>query len=370
VVITSNSKAPTGTTNSVNTLATLNDTGMASLTMNGIADTTISTLVDNTASVSIANAGTGVNANTDTITSWTDNNLKSLTLSGKVVIGALNDSFGGGVTVSGGSDNGAVKLVLGGATGAGTSDSVTLGNGADTVSDNTVKTANITLGNGADSVVTASATGVFNVTTGTGASTIDLHTTAGLTTVSVGTGSDTILGGTGGSSITVGASGANNVTVTTLGTGNTLTFGGHTGVDTVNTAALANGSTAPTAVITGLNTVASGNDVLGIADASAQPVLVLSSAGINTYANAHGLDATQFSTALAAAFSNDAANGALNLAQHQIGSFQFQGNTYVVEQAGANGVAVANGDFVIELVGMVNVTAASTAGAGTLTLHG
>ena len=53
-----------------------------------------------------------------------------------------------------------------------------------------------------------------------------------------------------------------------------------------------------------------------------------------------------------------------------VGAFDFQGNTHIVEQAGALGTAIGAGDTVVELTRIVPVTALSSAAAGVLSLHG
>jgi hypothetical protein len=52
-----------------------------------------------------------------------------------------------------------------------------------------------------------------------------------------------------------------------------------------------------------------------------------------------------------------------------VGEFVYQGNTYVVEHAGAT-AAFAAGDTLVELTGAHTLTTATTAAAGILTFHG
>ena len=360
VVISSVSKAPAAlAANFVNTLGTLNDTGMTQLTFGGNADTTITTLVDNGSTVTVTNAGTATNL--ETITGWTDNNLKSLTLSGNVAL-VLNDSVGSSFTAAGASDNGNVTLNL---TGAALSkvDSITLGTGTDVVSDANTGAVTITLAGattGTD-VVTVGASANANITANGGANTITASST-GVNTV--------IIGATGAKAESVSFG---------LGT-NSATFGAHTGVDNVTVVAhnLVNPGAAGvflSAVVTGLNSATLTNDTItfGTDGAAAGAVTVVSAATINAYANATGSDATQLATALNAVL--DAGSGGAGLVQHHVAEFQFQGNTYIVEQADVTGHTLANEAAnsltIVELVGVVPITAAgSAAAAGVFNLHG
>jgi hypothetical protein len=74
-------------------------------------------------------------------------------------------------------------------------------------------------------------------------------------------------------------------------------------------------------------------------------------------------------TTLADAVAGVLAAGGGNLAQHTIAEFQFQTNTYFVEQAGATGSTFAAGDTVVELIGPHTFTTATTAGSGVLHLQ-
>ncbi|MGD0960868.1 MAG: hypothetical protein ABSB19_13765, partial [Methylomonas sp.] len=91
---------------------------------------------------------------------------------------------------------------------------------------------------------------------------------------------------------------------------------------------------------------------LEIADAAGFNARQISSAMVS----AAGGDPTQLAGWVSGALSSAA--GAGDLAQHQIGWFEFGGNTYLVEQANAAGTAYGGGDTLIELVGVHNETGA------------
>lgn len=360
VVLTSQAVAPTTGNNPwVDTLAQLNDTGLTSLTFAGSASTTVTNLVDNTNTVTIANAGAA--GTLDTITGWTDNNLKSLTLSGNVAL-TLTDGYTSGVTVAGGSDNAGVTLNLAGA-GATHTDTITLGTGANSITDGGTGTVNVSL---------AGAT--------TGTDTVTIHNAAAAT-VTASAGANTIITDSAGvNSVTIGATGSKAESVAFGHGTNTATFGAHTGVDNVSVLATNVVNPGPAgfslaAVVTGLNSSATTNDTItfGSDNAAAGAVTVVSTATINAYAAAHAADPTQLSTALNAVLDTVANSGA-GLAQHQVAEFSFQGNTYIVEQGDVTGHTLANEAVntltVVELVGTVPVTGASSAAAGVLTLHG
>ncbi len=330
-----------------NIVSVLNDTGLAMLNTTGIANTTIASLIDNGSSLTVNNNGTGV---LDTISSFTAPNLKTVNLNGNVASPALNLTSTAGVTIAGSTDNAAVTSVLTGATATHT-DTVTLGTGLDSITDTGAGTINVTLGGaaaGTDTVVIANAA-IANVVISAGANNVTANSA-------------------GSNNVTLGATGTAAESVV-LGTGtNTVVVGAHTGADNISVAA--HGATLA-AVITGLNgTTTSADKITFLGDAGATGAVVdFSVTQINAYANAHGLDSTQLATSLAAMFDTTANLGA-NLAIHTVGEFNFQGNTYLVEQAAAVGTAIGAGDTVVELTGTVPVTALSSAAAGVLSFHG
>jgi S-layer protein len=320
------SNAGTGQTNVITafqdaSLSTLNLTGTGNLTITGALATTATTLTIN------ANATNGTTSSALTFTGGiTDTSITTLTLTGteSLVLGTVTHGTSG-ITVSGAADNAAISLTLAGVTSSGHTDTITLGNGNDTVVD------------------TASA-GAVNITLGNGNDTVTVGNTA----------TNTVVLGTGHSSVIEVGAGANL----------NVTFGAHsvtTATDNVTVTA-ASASTAltaaPDAVITGLNV--KGVDTITIADAATAPIVVYTTTQVSGYGSHNP---TTLLTAINGVFATTAANGG-NLAQHAIAEFTFQNNTYFVEQAGALGSAFAAGDTVVELTGNQTFTTASNVTAG------
>ena len=148
-----------------------------------------------------------------------DNSLTTLSLGANVALGqastvgaedaiGLQDTSTKGVTVSGGSDNAHVTIVLTGAA-FGNTDAITLGNGNNYVHDSSsAGTANVVVGTGSNWIdlgIANNTTGVYNVTLGA-------HTAA--------SGSDLIEVGSAGN----GFATAQNVTVTGAITGDQIAF--------------------------------------------------------------------------------------------------------------------------------------------------
>jgi len=339
----------------------LNDSNLAQLTISG-AGVDIHTLKDAGATLTVIDSSnnsfgfgdTAINAPNFTTLSFTEsgtgtltvgpaagfaeNLLTSLTLKGAVGVTGLTDSSISGLTVAGGTDNANVALTLTGAKAVTVTDSITLGNGNDLVIDNSnTGTVNVTLGNGLVNNVQA-----FDATQ----STINL--------------------GSGGNSVAVGFLPPSGYT-------SSISFAAH--ATTTQDIVFLGGTGASTthiATISGLNSVASGSDVIVFTGdmAATGAVTPVSAALVGTYALALSLDTTQIKTWVAAALDTVADKGA-GLAQHHIASFQFQGNTYLVEQSQTTGTTTLGGsDTIVELTGLVNVTALSSATAGTLHLLG
>jgi hypothetical protein len=255
---------------------------------------------------------------------FTEANLTSLTLKGAVGTNQLMDNATN-FTLVGGTDNANVSLGLNG----GGTDSITLGNG-----NNIILAPNATQ----DTINVGSGANVVSVGNGIPGSSY----TASITFAAHTNNSDTVfLGATGGSSVHI-------------------------------------------ATITGLNSSATGSDSIDFTgDATLQGitwvgnatgvVTAVSTTLVGAYAQALNLDPTQLNTWVAATL--DTTHGGAGLAQHHIASFQFQGNTYVLEQAQATGVALGGNAFgsidtIVELTGLVNVTSNSTVTAGVLHLLG
>jgi S-layer protein len=323
VSITSTTSTGLGT---VNTISSFQDTSLTSLNLAGNAGLTIgSNLATNAASLTINGTSTGT-AGIVFGGGITDTNLHTLTLTGtdSLSLGTVREGTTG-ITVSGATDNANISLALAGVTSTGHADIVTLGNGNNVVTDTAAaagSTATISLGNG-NNVVTVGATAT--------------------NTVGVGTGHNTIIEAAGG-----------NVAVT---------FGGHSAVtvDNVIAGAATTATIAPSAVVTGFNE--NGADTITFSgDAGATgPIVNVTMAQLNTFGSNP--------TTLAGAIAGVLAAGGGNLAQHAIAEFQFQNNTYFVEQAGATGSAFAAGDTVVELIGLHTFTTNTTAGSGVLHLQ-
>jgi S-layer protein len=304
-------------------ITNLSDTSLTNLTVAGTGGLTIGNQFTDSATALTIN-GTSTNTTGITFTNGiTDTSLTTLTLTGtdNISFGTGVIEGGKGLVVNGSADNANVNLTLTGLTSGASvyTDSITLGNGADTVIDTGAASATAT-----NSVVN----------------------------IKLGTGADTV---------TLGAYSTNNVT-----------FGAHSAAvsDTVNVAAVSIAATtiAPTAIITGTNDV--GADKIGfLGDAGATGTLTaLTATQITTALN--GTSAT-LGNVVNAVLSNTGTG--LALGQHGVAEFVFQGNTYVLEQGAATGTAwnAAGGNAtLVELVGTHTLTSASTAAAGSLTLHG
>ena len=174
------------------TTFTLNNTntGSAGVTIGGLNDAVLTTLnfmgsglsrietltVPSTAMLAINNTGAQM-ATVSTLTSTA--NLTSLTLTGNVQIGdglvggtGMTLTSTDGVTISGATDQAHVKLSLAGAA-FGMVDSITLGDGNNTVTDGSnAGTVNLTLGTGSNYITlggaTTNSTGLYHITLGAG----------------------------------------------------------------------------------------------------------------------------------------------------------------------------------------------------------
>jgi hypothetical protein len=184
------------------------------------------------------------------------------------------------------------------------------------------------------SLAAAAAGDTNSVTVGNENNFISDATTAGHVSVTVGTGSNLIdldSAGAGGAALTYSAS---------------VTLGAHTGADEILTQTVAANVTAPNTTITG----AAAGDLLVFHDAA------------TIAANA---SATQ--VAAIAALSNLAQ--AINyldtgLAQHTAISFQYGGNTYIIEAGTTGAGALQAGDSLVELVGLHTLTASTALTGG------
>jgi hypothetical protein len=118
-----------------------------------------------------------------------------------------------------------------------------------------------------------------------------------------------------------------------------------------NITATANGSLSnPT-----LDSIPHSGDLITIADASSFNSTAISIANVNA---AGGGSSPTLADWVAGALASTGAN----IAQHEIAWFQFSGNTYLVEQANAQGTAFGSGDSLIRLVGTFNESTAHLTG--------
>lgn len=282
------------------TITAFTDANLGSLTFTGTNASTISSLVLGATSkvFTVANTGTG-SATLTAIDAMNAAGLQTITLNGNVAIGANSTkaeaSIGAttGVTVNGATDNAHVNISLNAAI-AGATNSTTLGNGNNFVTDLT-------------------SAGTANVTVGTGYSLIDVST------------------------------GANNATYAA-----NITLGAHTNTatlfDKVLVSATGTQATGISATITGTST----GDVIVFKDANDVTFTALTTAQQNVIT----ADAT-LTAAIAHAFGYVDSS-----AVSQVTSFQYAGNTYVIDNVKASQADTsfnAGTDGVIKLTGLHNV---------------
>ena len=244
----------TNNSSSAASVGTLTDTALNSLTFTGASAVDVGNLATSATGLTIANTGTGaVTVGDAAAGGFADASLTSLTLTGNVAIGLdtvavlvpVPETATGattGVTISGATDNAHVNISLTGALVAAT-DTITLGNGNDTIVDTshaTLATVNITVGTGANNILLGSgavaADSVFNVTLGSHTNTaalydlITVNNTAGANFATVA--NNVVTGATTGDHIAFGTDAA----ATLVGTG--LTAGAGTLTATSLTAAV------------------------------------------------------------------------------------------------------------------------------------
>jgi S-layer protein len=308
---------------------------------------TIGGLTTSAASETLTNSGSSTLA----VGVLAGQNLASLTLNGNVAADLMGDTVATGVTVNGTTDNSAVTvdMSLSGAA-SGATDSITLGNGTDSVNDLAAAgaTVNIRVGNGGNS------TTANTITVGDANSTI-----------MAGSGVNTILAGNGTNTITVG----NGNDIITAGNGNNTIIAG-SGNDTISVGAGLNaitvGAGADTLQFTTGSSDGSGSVYSTITGAQAGDTLAFAGTGTGIILNqVTGVPTTtSFATLLNDAITASPAAG-------DMGWFQYTGtngatNTYVVDNA-TGGASFGAGDYVVALSGAVNLTG-STVSGNTLTL--
>ena len=331
----------TGGAGAINVIQNFFDNGIVNLTVTGTAGLTINSLVESglhqSTAITITSNETSVNGTV--IGALTDGVLGNITFAGSntTVIGALN------------LNNTVTNLTL---SNTGTSLAVIDPSGAnftDTALTTLTLSGNVALGNNS-----AFASSAFTATTGftllgaTDNAHVNITLTGAATpatdTITLGNGNDYITDGssTGTVKVTVGT-GDNFIDVHTGGNNATysanITLGAHTDTatayDQVNVSVTGTQAAGFSTMITGI--VA--GDQLVFTDAATSAANA--SASVQNSITA----AVNLAGAVAVAFGNTVSHGALE--------FQFQGATYVIEQAGATNAAFAAGtDSIVQVTGV------------------
>ncbi|MDE2259942.1 MAG: hypothetical protein KGK17_06435 [Betaproteobacteria bacterium] len=245
----------------------------------------------NLTTATFTQTGTGVLTVGDT--SQTSTQIATLNLSGNVALTLSGDAVSSGVTVNGAGDSQGVTLDLVNGAAAGHMDQITLGNGSNQVTD-------------------GSAQGQVNITVGTG---------------------------------------TNQITLTGAGVNGTITLGTH-GVGTTDQIAVgAVGYTGNLAQVTiaGYNPNTDHLQFTADPQAGSPVVTTVSASTLSAYATTNGLDINQLSTWV----NGTLASSGLGLSTHDVAAFQFQGDTYLVEQAGTLGSLFGAGDTLVKLSGLL-----------------
>ena len=212
-------------------IGSVSDAALTSLTAVGTNLVSITQIIDSATSLALTNSG----SSTFTVGLVYDNSLTSLTLGANVSLGqagstvaeasiGLQDISTSGVTVTGGSDNAHVSIVLNGAA-AGNTDSITVGNGNDYIVDKSIATgANVVInvGTGSNYMVLgqgATATSAsFTVTLGNhGAAGILDELTVGTAGANFATAANVSISGAKPGDVIIVAD-SNNLTVSNAGT--------------------------------------------------------------------------------------------------------------------------------------------------------
>ena len=168
------------------TITTFTDNNLGSLTFTGTNASDIGSLVTGAGTVTtivMANTGTGTATVGDGV-AFTDAILTSLTLTGSVNLTTGVLAATTGITVSGATDNAHVTISLAGAA-AGKTDTITLGNANDSITDaSTAGTVNVTAGTGSNLI--ALGTAATDAATAAYAVTLGAHTAAGYDNIQIG----------------------------------------------------------------------------------------------------------------------------------------------------------------------------------------
>jgi hypothetical protein len=356
---------------SIPTLTTT--TGILTITDNDSAAVNISTLSDSVlTTASFASTSTQAGAAL-TIGAMVQAGLATLNLGGNVTLGISGDTVNTGIIVSGASDNALVTFSSAGATAAGATDAVTLGNGnGDDVqlgAGAPGSVQNITLGNGGGDTIATLSSGTVNIAVGNGADSVYSNQAGATLHVTAGNGSDGIYVTGAGDVVDIAVGTGANIIATGNGTSGSIVLAAHTGVDAITVGALAAPGGTPnlTSIVSlqGLNNAL--GDTLTFGDAATV------AAGSMLQVTAANVTAAGGNTATLADWVATAVGKGSVVAQtaHAINWFQFGGNTYLVETATAtDGGIVSAADTVVELTGSNYTFAHSSATAGVLHLLG
>ena len=261
---TSLTVANTGTNAAGFVIGTVTDNTLGNVTFTGTGTTAI-TLSDSVAgTLNLTNSGTGtVTVNGGTLSAatlnltgamtftGTDSSLSTLALSANQTV-TLTDALTTGITISGANDNSRVALTLGAAA--------------------TTKTNTVTLGNGNNSVTDVTTAGTVNVTVGTGSNVLKLGTVASNTAGSFAAtvGAHTTTATTGLDQFVIGAAGTNFATlpslvVTGAVNGDQLVFWNDAGsLATALTATVLTGASTVAGAISTLETAATALGIHGV----------------------------------------------------------------------------------------------------------
>jgi S-layer protein len=183
----------------------------------------------------------------------------------------------------------------------------------------------------------------------------DINATATAAYISVGDGNNTITTGAGDYAVTLGT-GANTVTLVGAGD-NTVYIGAAAGLNVIDV-----GTGTDTIVLSGIQTAAgyySSVTGMGAGD-------MIDFTGAGTAASEATLGA-KITLGGASSFANYLDASVAGNATDALNWFQYNGNTYITVDNSANATFADGVDTVIELVGLVNLSAAVNA-AGVLTL--
>jgi len=384
---------------SVSTIAGLSDNFLTTLAFGGSEATTLTALTTTATSLTVtdsdaASVTIGAGSFADTVltsaifsnTSATgtltiggvlgipETALATLNLNGNVSVYFNNVTVTSGITVAGSTDNANVGFTAtGAATAAGKTDSVTLGNGSDSVelgAGAPTSTQTVVLGNGSTDQVFTTSTGTVNITVGTSTSSFDYIQARSAATVHVtaGNGVNTIFADGAGASVSIAVGTGINEIATGVGANGSISVGAHSGVDSIAINALGSTAASPHIVITGLNNAV--GDLIGFTGDTSAAVAaggIVQVQASNVVSS--GGNTTLFSSWLAAA--TGVAGSGITDSAHGIVTFQFQGNTYLVETVGAGDNGVINAaDTIVELTGTGYTFAHSNASGGVLHLLG